>query len=89
MGVARASQQSGGGNGGACAAHVSFVNGIATPRGGTHVAHVADAVARVVVQAIEKRHRHLKPRAAHVRGVLALFVQCHVDNPAFDSQVSL
>jgi DNA topoisomerase-2 len=86
VGVARVSLQSLSAPSGACAAHVSYVNGIATPRGGTHVAHVADVVAQCVMRAIEKRHRELQPRLANIRGVLTLFISCNIDNPAFDSQ---
>jgi DNA topoisomerase-2 len=32
------------------------------------------------------RHRDLQPRLANVRGALALFISCSIDNPAFDSQ---
>ena len=78
--------QTSGSGGGACAAQVSFVNGIATPRGGTHVAHVADVVAKHVLKVLERRHKQLQPRLAHVRSVMALFVVCSIDNPAFDSQ---
>ena len=35
---------------------------------------------------LERRHKHLNPKLAHVRSVLALFIVCSVDNPAFDSQ---
>jgi DNA topoisomerase-2 len=86
VGVARVSLQSLSAASGACAAQVSYVNGIATPRGGTHVAHVADVVAQCVLRSIERRHRDLQPRLANVRGALALFISCSIDNPAFDSQ---
>lgn len=86
VGVARVSLQSLSAPSGACAAQVSYVNGIATPRGGTHVAHVADVVAQCVLRAIERRHRDLQPRLANIRGALALFISCNIDNPAFDSQ---
>lgn len=41
-------------------AHVSFVNGVSTPRGGTHVDHVASAVLEKVVPKLAKQLK-LKP----------------------------
>jgi DNA topoisomerase-2 len=86
VGVARVSLQSLSASGGACAAQVSFVNGIATTRGGTHVAHVADVVSQCVLRAIEKRRKDLQPRLANIRGALAVFISCNINNPSFDSQ---
>lgn len=38
----------------------SFVNGIATPRGGTHVSYISDLVSQSIVNAVNKQHKHLK-----------------------------
>ena len=63
----------------------SFVNGIATTRGGRHVNAVADQIARYMVElAKTKKKRDIKPST--VKNYLTLFVKCVIVNPAFDTQ---
>ena len=66
--------------------HVSFVNGIFTSEGGTHVAHVGDAIAKKVMEALKKRNPSLNITAASVRQHLMLFLNCLIENPSFSSQ---
>lgn len=81
----------GAGDGGARGGFVdgcSFVNGVATPMGGTHVAAAARALLPPLRAALAPRlgvaAAKLKP--ADVAPHLMLFVDCLVDNPDFDSQ---
>ena len=66
----------------------SFVNGVTTPLGGTHVRHVSNALLTPLRAALAPRLgvavSKLKP--ADVAPHLMLFVNCLVDNPEFDSQ---
>jgi DNA topoisomerase II len=62
--------------------HVSFVNGIATPKGGTHVDKIAKALVDTIAQ--DKRISGLKP--AQIRASLFVFVRAVVVNPTFASQ---
>lgn len=68
--------------------HVSFVNGICTPKGGKHVEHVAAALCKRVAEAMAARRgaadAPVKP--ATVRAAMWLFLRCTVPNPSFDSQ---
>lgn len=67
--------------------HISFVNGIATIRGGKHVDHIAGQLCRKVVDVLQSRGKsmeHLKP--AMVKERLMLFIKASVPNPTFDSQ---
>ena len=67
---------------------LSYVNGVATSRGGTHVSHVASQLLEQLVPTMARRLK-LPPgelTAARVKPHLMLFVDCKVNNPEFDSQ---
>ena len=70
--------------------HVSFVNGICTSNGGQHVEYIADQLTRFIVAKANKAFRRDKGgmdiKPAQVRSHLSLFVNCLIENPAFDSQ---
>ncbi|GLJ21974.1 hypothetical protein SUGI_0411630 [Cryptomeria japonica] len=67
---------------------VSFVNGIATIKGGTHVDYIANQIATYLINVAKKKNKNaaatLKPHA--VKNHLWVFVNAKIDNPAFDSQ---
>ena len=66
---------------------VSFVNGICTMKGGTHVNQVADEVAGKLLEKIKKKEKSCKNlKAAHVKNHLWVYVNALIENPAFDSQ---
>jgi len=65
----------------------SFVNGVSTTRGGTHVSLVADALANGLVDKIKRREKSCKDlKPSHVKNHLWVFVNALIENPAFDSQ---
>ncbi|KAL9175513.1 hypothetical protein ABFS82_02G117600 [Erythranthe guttata] len=68
---------------------VSFVNGIATIKGGTHVDYVTNKITSHLVAVIKNKNKKnkkfdLKPHT--VKNHLWVFVNALIDNPAFDSQ---
>jgi DNA topoisomerase-2 len=65
---------------------VSFVNGIATTKGGTHVDHVANQVAAHVMETVNKKKKDANMKLHTVKNYLWVFVNALIDNPAFDSQ---
>lgn len=65
---------------------VSFVNGIATTKGGTHVDYVANQVATHVMGIVNKKNKNANMKLHTVKGYLWVFVNALIDNPAFDSQ---
>ncbi|XP_052301590.1 DNA topoisomerase 2 isoform X2 [Populus trichocarpa] len=65
---------------------VSFVNSIATIKGGTHVDYVTNQITNYVMNAVNKKHKNSNIKAHNVKNYLWVFVNCLIDNPAFDSQ---
>lgn len=63
---------------------VSFVNAIATTKGGRHVDAVAGAVVDHFAELLRKKKVDVKPH--NVKAHLWVFVNCLIENPAFDSQ---
>lgn len=64
---------------------VSFVNGIYTSKGGKHVDYVLNQVVKGVVEYIEKKKK-VRVKSGTIKEQLMIFVNCVVENPAFDSQ---
>lgn len=70
--------------------YMSFVNGIATYHGGTHVDHAASVVSRAIISAIENTagFKSLvdKIKPSDIKQRLFLLVSCQLPNPTFSSQ---
>jgi len=64
--------------------HVSFVNGISTTKGGSHVDHVANVTANGVITELAKK---IQLRPNQVRNAFWVFVRATLENPTFSSQV--
>ncbi|AQK54493.1 DNA topoisomerase 2 [Zea mays] len=65
---------------------VSFVNRIATIRGGTHVDYVTNQIATHVMAFVNKKNKNANMKLHNVKSHLWVFVNALIDNPAFDSQ---
>ncbi|SPO27638.1 probable DNA topoisomerase II [Ustilago trichophora] len=65
---------------------VSFVNNIATIKGGKHVDHVADQVISRLIEHVKKDKKTGKVMPNQVRQQLWVFVNCQIVNPTFDGQ---
>lgn len=66
---------------------VSFVNSIATTKGGRHVEYVSDMIVKQVMETIKKKNKggiNIKP--FQVKNHMWVFVNCLIVNPTFDSQ---
>ena len=64
---------------------VSFVNGIWTSKGGTHVDHILNQVVSHIVEYLETKKK-IKVKPSLVKENLAIFVTAQIENPAFNSQ---
>jgi len=64
--------------------HVSFVNGISTRKGGTHVNFVANMLVKTAVAAAGKKG--LAVKSSYIKENMRLFLRCVVPDPTFSSQ---
>jgi len=64
--------------------HVSFVNGICTTKGGSHVDHVSGILANGIIEDMAKK---IKLRPQQVKNAFFVFVKATLVNPSFSSQV--
>jgi DNA topoisomerase II len=67
---------------------ISFVNGIATTKGGTHVKAIETQILKHLVSVMSKKAKKLglKVTKNSIRNHLFICVNCLVENPSFDSQ---
>ncbi|XP_042253540.1 DNA topoisomerase 2-alpha [Thunnus maccoyii] len=66
---------------------VSFVNSIATTKGGRHVDYVADQVVGKLIDVVKKKNKAgVTVKPFQVKNHMWLFVNCLIENPTFDSQ---
>lgn len=66
---------------------VSFVNSIATTKGGRHVEHIADMISKQLVDIIKKKNKGgINITPMQVKNHMWLFVNCLIVNPTFGSQ---
>lgn len=69
--------------------HVSYVNGVSTYTGGTHVEYVAAPIISAVVDAVKAKKKgsaECRVKPANVREHLVVFVDSLIVNPEFGSQ---
>ena len=64
---------------------VSFVNGIYTGKGGKHVDYIVNQICKKMIEYI-KRKKKVTVKAVTIKEQLMVFVNCMIENPAFDSQ---
>ncbi|KAL3285410.1 hypothetical protein HHI36_019512 [Cryptolaemus montrouzieri] len=66
---------------------MSFVNSIATTKGGKHVDYIADMITKQLIEVLKKKNKGgvtIKP--FQVKNHMWLFINCLIVNPTFDSQ---
>lgn len=64
---------------------ISFVNGIYTNKGGKHVEYIINQVIKKITTII-KTKKHIDVKPSSIKEQLMIFVNCIIENPAFDSQ---
>lgn len=66
---------------------MSFVNSIATTKGGRHIDYVTDMVVKNITETLKKKNKsgvQIKP--FQIKNHMWIFVNCLIVNPTFDSQ---
>ncbi|CAH6421767.1 DNA topoisomerase 2 [uncultured virus] len=66
--------------------HISYVNGICTFQGGSHVNHVLDQILGKLNEHITSKHKNLKIKNSQIRDNLTIFIDCVIEDPCFSSQ---
>lgn len=65
---------------------VSFVNGISTNKGGTHVNHVVTKIVNGIKESIKKKDNDVNIKPAYIKEHIWVFVNSLIVNPSFSSQ---
>ena len=66
---------------------ISFVNGICTDRGGRHVNHILDNLAKKIIESIsDKDKKSLTIEPKFIKQNLCVFIRSTIYNPKFDTQ---
>jgi len=65
---------------------VSFVNGINTSAGGSHVDYVVNHLIKHIIDYASTKHKDVKLKPTHVRDNVFVFVNSTLINPSFSSQ---
>lgn len=66
---------------------MSFVNSIATTKGGRHVDYITDMIVKKLIETLKKKNKggvNIKP--FQVKNHIWIFINCLIVNPTFDSQ---
>ena len=65
---------------------ISFVNGIATIDGGSHIDHVLYPIIKNLTEELQSKHKNLNIKPQYIKDHLFVFVKCLIENPTFSSQ---
>lgn len=66
---------------------ISFVNGICTYHGGSHVNYIVDNIIDKIKVQIAKKHKDLTIKPSSIKENIIVFINSVIINPAFTSQV--
>jgi DNA topoisomerase-2 len=65
---------------------VSFVNGVWTYKGGTHLNYIIDQIISKLISYIDLKHKGINVKPAFIKENMSIFIDSIIENPSFDSQ---
>lgn len=65
---------------------ISYVNGVATFKGGTHVNHLVNQIVASIEEEIKKKHKDITIRPSQIKDTMTIFINSVIDDPTFTSQ---
>jgi len=65
---------------------ISFVNGISTTDGGTHVDYIVNQVVSRLKDQLEKKYKDITIKNNYIKDNIQIFINCLIENPTFSSQ---
>lgn len=65
---------------------ISFVNGVNTSDGGSHVDHVINPIIKRLTETIQDKNKNLTIKPHYIKDNLFVFINCRIENPSFSSQ---
>jgi DNA topoisomerase-2 len=65
---------------------MSFVNGVNTSDGGSHVDHVINPIIKKLTETIQEKHKSLTIKPHYIKDNIFVFINCIIENPSFSSQ---
>ena len=65
---------------------ISFVNGVNTTDGGSHVEHVIGPIVKKITEIIQDKHKSLTIKPNYIKDNIFVFINCIIENPSFSSQ---
>lgn len=65
---------------------ISFVNGVNTSDGGSHVDHVINPLIKRLTEIIQDKHKNLTIKPHYIKDNIFVFINCLIENPSFSSQ---
>jgi DNA topoisomerase-2 len=65
---------------------ISFVNGISTTDGGSHVDHVVNPIIKKVTEIIQEKHKNITIKQQYIKDNLFVFINCLIENATYSSQ---
>ena len=65
---------------------VSFVNGVHTSSGGTHVKYVVDPMVRKIIEKLQKKIKEITIKPSFLKDNMFVFIFASIVNPSFKSQ---